>query len=765
MASDQQNINSPNEQEHQHDPGVRKLCAIMFTDIKDFSGKMQRDEVGTMRMLGIHNRMMNDDVNKFGGTVIKTVGDAYLVTFDSVVSATQCAIDVQQAFIQYNTQIKNEDEKITVRIGVHLGDVFVKDKDVFGDGVNIASRIQSMAEVGGVNISESVYQQVQSKLNIKVINLGVPQLKNISTPVKIYQIIVIPTDKARGKLATNLFVFKTILKRKKTKRLIGISFGSLLLIAAVVWYFFFKAAPPPNSLAVLPFDYNGDPGYEYIADGFTDDILSSLSRMTHIKVLSSGSTFRYKNTKISEDSIAKALNVRYLLRGTLILNGDRLKIRFRLVEPREQKDNKNIDYDKSKSGLSQIRSEILREVVGFFETNSSGEYAPKPEAYEHFMSGLEYDRKERKEDNQLAIAELTQAIEKDSTFIPAYLKLASMQLLNHEWAYDLSEKWLIEADNNIRKVLSIDTGNAEAYWLMGRFFNARGDRKKGVEFLEKSIQMDPNFMRAYVTLATEYMFNLGEPAKAVTLLTKAYDIEPTNYNISLNLGICYAMLKKYDEAIEAFRKASERNPEHELPWIDLAHLFELLGKQDSALLSYETALRLNPKNATTAEYLSVLFLNKGEYVRADSTLVASLNYDPSNPRLLYTLGLTKSLRSQKEAAKKTWNEGLRFAEDRAKENPNLSEHYMNMALFNARLGDAGNAITNAQHAYSIDSTDEEMVIGLSRVYAILGKKKEMISWFSRARTMNSEYDATFIAQDLDFQSFKTDEDLIMAAKK
>jgi len=419
--ADEPKINSTHNLESEK--GVRKLCAIMFTDIKDFSGKMQRDEVSTMRMLGIHNRMMTEAVHKYGGVVVKTIGDAFLVTFDSVVSAAQCAVEVQQSFLQYNSQIRNEDEKISVRIGVHLGDVFVKENDVFGDGVNIASRVQSIAEVGGVNISESVYQQVRMKLNIKVLNLGVPQLKGIDQPIKVYQIIVIPTDKASGKFATNLYVAKTILKRKKTKKRIAFGFGIIAILAAL-YFFIFAPEPPPNSLAIIPFDYQGDAQFEYLADGFTDDILSSLQKMKHIKVLSSGSTIRYKKTQKLEDDIAKELGVRYLLRGSLALRGDDLTIRFRLVDPYEQTDVLNRDYDKSKRDLSKIRSEILRQVVSLFESQVQGEYVPKPEAYEHFMSGLEYDRRERKEDNQLAIAELTQAIEKDPNFIPAYIKLA-----------------------------------------------------------------------------------------------------------------------------------------------------------------------------------------------------------------------------------------------------------------------------------------------------------------------------------------------------
>ncbi|MBI3193051.1 MAG: tetratricopeptide repeat protein, partial [Ignavibacteriae bacterium] len=476
------------------------------------------------------------------------------------------------------------------------------------------------------------------------------------------------------------------------------------------------------------------------------------------------STIRYKKTQKLEDEIAKELGVRYLLRGSLALRGDDLTIRFRLVDPYEQSDVINRDYDKSKRDLSKVRSEILRQVVSLFESQVEGEHVPTPEAYEHYMSGLEYDRKERKEDNQLAIAELTQAIEKDPNFIQAYIKLAGTQLLNHEAGYDLNEKWLNEAEKNIRKVLSIDSTNAEGYWLLGRLKIERGERKEGVEVLERVINMEQNPIRAYVTLSNEYLLNMNDPAKAITILTKAYEIEPTHYNISINMGIGFAMLKKYDEAVEAFRRSSTQNPEHELPWINLAYLYEILGKQDSALTSYENAIKLNPANPITTEYLSILLINKKKYERAESTLIACLQFEPSNYRLIYTLGMTKMYRSQPDAAKKVWKDGQKLAEENSKFNPNVSEHYYYLGLFCSRLNENEKAILFAKKAVQIDSS-EQNVMGVARVYSILKNKDELISWFAKAKAMNPEYDVSFIQNDIDLQSYKTDQDLITAARR
>jgi adenylate cyclase len=222
--------------------GQRRLAAIMFTDIKDFSKKMQRNEAATMRMLRDHNRLMTEYITKFDGKVIEKIGDAFLAQFESAVNATRCAIEIQRMVHSRNTGTSDE-EKIIIRVGIHIGDVMIEENDVFGDGVNIASRIQSLAEPGGINISGSVYEQVKNSLNLRVIRLGVPQLKNVKDPVKVYQVLVLPGEKEQKRLSGNLLVAKTYLRRKRTQRVAGLV--SVVLFGIVIsWSYLF--APPEN---------------------------------------------------------------------------------------------------------------------------------------------------------------------------------------------------------------------------------------------------------------------------------------------------------------------------------------------------------------------------------------------------------------------------------------------------------------------------------------------------------------------------------------
>ncbi|MGA2625416.1 MAG: adenylate/guanylate cyclase domain-containing protein [Bacteroidota bacterium] len=766
MASNTPNIDPSKPSSRPAGDETRKLAAIMFTDIKDFSKKMQKNESAAMRMLKAHNQILDETVARNAGTTIKTIGDAYLVSFDSVVSATICAMEAQQAFHQHNSEAKSEEERIDVRIGVHLGDVIVKDKDVFGDGVNIASRIQSIAEVGGVNISDSVYQQVRNKINIRVLNLGVPQLKGIEQPIKVYQVIIVPTDKARGKLATNIFVLKTILKRKKTKRNLGYGFG-IAAVLAFVWMYLLSPAPPSNSLAILPFQNMGDTTNEYIADGFTQDLNTYISKLGEVRVLSEGSTREFKGTKLKDIDIAEKLGVRYLLTGSIEVQGNRVKVRCRLTDPAKKSDLYvgNFD-DNSREEILNNEHEIFRQVALRFQSELADSRTSKTsmDVYDLYLRGLEYDRRAHKEDNQLAISLFQQAVEKDTTFAQGYIKLASTELQQHEQNWDNSERWLVDAERNIKRALALDSSNAEVDWLLGRLSLARGDRKQGISYLQKSIDKNPNLMRSYIYLGNEYLFNLNDPARAIIYFTKAFELEPTNYASATNLGVAYGVQRNYPEAIKSFQRATALNASQEDPWINLGVLFERTFSYDSAEAAYKNALQRNPKDPVAAEYLAALHVIRGHPGEAESVLNSCLRYEPNNYSLLYTLGVAKFQRGQKDTATMVWKDGARLAEAATLANPNVSQNYLYVAFFSARLGLVDSAIAHGKRAVVIDSSYDN-VMGMARIYSILGQKGEMIDWFRRARAMDPEYDASFLATDIDFERYRSDPDLLIAARQ
>ncbi len=748
----------------------RKLAAIMFTDIKDFSKKMQSDEVATIRLLGIHNEMMMIAIAKHRGYVIKTIGDAFLVSFESVIGATQCAIEAQQSFYQYN-QSKPASEKITVRIGVHLGDVFVRDNDVFGDGVNIASRIQSIAEPGGVSISGSVYDQVKNKLDIHVINLGVPQLKNIKEAIKVYQVIIIPTDNARGKLATRMYVAKTVLKRKRTQRLLAMSTIGLALLIVAVWFILHKPflSVTDKTIAVLPFLNIGDPENEYYADGVTEDITTQLSKISNLLVITRASSFAYKASKLSDSVIARDLGVRFLLKGSLQLTHTNLKLTTTLTDVSKNEVVWEKSYDQPRSGIFSIEDQIINTIGDFFELDYSNVLQQSrtlsAEAFESYLRGLYHARKLKKDDNALAMRSFSESIAKDSLFVKAIVSLADAQEYHYEQGWEQSSQLLVEAEKNCEKALRLDPANAHPLAVLGTIIKLRGDAREAVVLYQKALDKDPNNPLALTRLAEMHLFYLNDPATAINLFNKLKVIEPGDWAINANLGIGYAQLKNYPEAIHAFQKSIQLNSHQAISWSNLGYAYERIALFDSAVQCYLTALQKDPTDPLSYESLvSVLLVNKNNFL-AESVLTSGIRLMQNNHMVLYDLGLTYFIGERYKAAEQTFREGLQLVERKILKNPSVSDNFAYQGLFHARLGNAADAVTSAAQALKLDSTNNEILIKVARIYAALGNKEKMLTWFQRAKAMSAEYDAAYLATAIDFEKFRNDPDLLLMAKQ
>jgi len=763
MASNSPHIDPSTSSSRLGGEETRKLAAIMFTDIKDFSRKMQKDEAATMRMLKIHNQILDETVKKNGGTLVKTIGDAYLVSFDSVVNATLCAIEAQQMFHQHNSKANLPDQKIEVRIGVHLGDVIVKDRDVFGDGVNIASRIQSIAGVGGVNISDSVYQQVRNKINIRVLNLGVPQLKGIDQPVKVYQVIIIPTDKSRGKLATELLVLRTILKRTRTRRMLAWTILSIAVI--VLGSIYFLSPAPTNSIAVLPFEYIGEPASEYIADGITDELIERLSKLPKVLVISRSGSFFYKGKNIPEKDIAKELGVRYLIKGRMKVFGDEVSVEPRLLEPAKGIMVWSAPYDVLKTDIMRLQDEIPRQVALHMKV----EFAPEQqkgsfEAYDLYQRGIFELRKRKKENNPVAIAYFNQAIEKDPQFPRGYYGLAMSELYNYELGWDRKEQWLDQAEQHCQKALSLDSTLAEAYGVFGRLAIDRGDLNKGVSLLEHAIQLNPNDKTSLIALGIQYNQNLNDPTKAISLFLRAQQVDPTDFYGSFNVGYGYYMLRNYPEAIKLFRQSLALSPSFEQTWINLAATYEKISEYDSASEAMKTILQIDPTNSDIRANLSDLYLTLGKPAQAESTVNVGIKLDPLNYKLWYTLGHIQQHSYNGKEAISTWQRGLQLVENDAAQNPHSAEPKLYAAMFKARLGYVDEAISLSKQAVALDSTSD-IVVGVARIYAILNDKEQTLEWFRRAKSMSSDFDEAFLKTDIDFENVQGDPELLSIARR
>ncbi|MBM4166083.1 MAG: tetratricopeptide repeat protein [Ignavibacteria bacterium] len=665
---------------HEH----RRLAAIMFTDIKDYSKKMQSDESAALRMLEIHNQMMRENIARYEGTVVKTVGDAFLVSFDSVINATECAVECQERFIEYNKE-KEEHQKIVIRVGVHLGDIIEKDNDVFGDGVNIASRIQSMAEPGGINISESVYQQVRNKLDLPYLSLGAPQLKNIKEAIKIYQIII-GDGKQRSPFATQWLIFKTLMRRREWKRrlAIGIPLALLCLFFGLSfdnypkiqkfradnlpWFYSLKSVE--GKVAVLPFE-NNSKLEDYAVNGMTDEVISSLGSIKGLFILDRNAVIKYDIKELPKNErelpalpqIAEELGVRYVIKGLVRNAGDKLRISYEVYD--NQKSKKTVgklDEDFSEENIlgvqERLAGSIAKELRITVTKEQQAAIAAKTQvnskAYDFSLRGLDYLRRNTKRDNEFALQMFEKAVALDTSFALGYAELAYAQWLHYSWYGSGGKDLLDHSLKNAQRAQQLNPQLGEAYRVIGAVYSMApplaSNYTDDVNALNKAIELNPNDAISYYLLGSVY--ERKDLNQSLSYYEQAIQRSPSNSLFYLGKGRALMKNKMLDSAIAIVREAIEYQPDQIQGYLQLGNLFiqkENLGEAEN---SFRRAIQLQPDN--TAGYLGLakMYRQLGKYEDALTQYQSALLRDSTNREVYFGLGESNlSLRTLKDARK------------------------------------------------------------------------------------------------------------------
>src|SRR5712692_1408357 len=407
---------------------TRKLAAIMFTDMVGFSRQMGADEVHMLRLLDIHNQIIQQAVAAHHGTVIKTVGDAFLVDFPSVVHAVQCAQRIQTQFRSHNAE-KEAAEQIHVRIGIHSGDIVQRDGDVFGDGVNIASRLQTLAEPDSICLSHGVYKEVEKKLPLgTVVALGRPKLKGIAERFPVYALLLAPPKGFRQ----TLNVQRWKLKQKKRAWQVAAALLTVGVVSAgtlVIRARYFPATPQslsqesaptgtpslplPDkpSLVVLPFvNMSGEAEQDYFSDGLTEDLTTDLSRISTLFVIARNTAFTYKGKAANVHDIGKELGVRYVLEGSVQRAGEQVRIVAQLVDTTTDAHVWSERFDRPFTDIFALQDEIVQKIVTTLRLQLTLEeqgwivrkHTDNLEAYDSLLRGVEYYRRYTKEGNAQA---------------------------------------------------------------------------------------------------------------------------------------------------------------------------------------------------------------------------------------------------------------------------------------------------------------------------------------------------------------------------
>ncbi|MBI3189343.1 MAG: hypothetical protein HYZ33_01715 [Ignavibacteriales bacterium] len=749
-----------------HSESVRKLAAIMFTDIVSFSKQMGKDEHATLTLLDIHNNIVSQIIEKHKGRIIKSIGDAFFVEFDSSVSAVACAIETQTTLKEHN-EAHPEEHPIVIRIGVHVGDVVKKNNDLFGDGVNIAARIQPKAEPGGICISEDVARQVRGKINLPMVKVGVGDLKNIDIPIILYQ-VALPWLKIKPAPA---HPFKHFISDNKK---ILVAMSAVLLVGLLGWFgysFFSQRISVPageRSLVVLPFINAGEATNDFLVDGITDGIHKHLSKLKGALIISQSSTQKYKGNAVPMENIAGEMGVRFVLSGNVQLTATDIHLIVSLYDGKVKTTLWEERYDKPRSEITSAGEQVEAKIFELFEANMNVHQLHtttiSSEAYEDYLRGLYQSNKPGSSDNALAIEYYTKAVNKQPDFLTAMLALAEAKVRHYEYGWDNRRDILNEAETMLQNVLKHERTDAQALAIYGSIEQLRGNQTKAMEYYQQSLNADPSNLMALTRIGITYFQNLGEPAKAVTHFKRAHEISPNGWMTNSNLGIGYAALKNFSEAKRMFWKAAELQPDNENPWMNLGIVYERLGARDSSLYCYQRAVELEPANMRTYENFLPFTLAIQQYSLTESLAINAMKYLPSNQELFYFLGLAREHSGKNSDAQNTFKQGLRMTQFKLQKNELVADYHMYASLFSAKMHLRTDAILSAQKALELDSTNSYAVLNRAKVAAILGEKEDMLSWYEKARTLNSDFDAAYLATAIEFEQYRNDADLLLVAR-
>jgi adenylate cyclase len=593
----------------------RKLAAILSADVKGYSRLMGEDEEGTIRTLNAYKEVMANLIQQHHGRVVDAPGDNLLAEFGSVVDAVQCAVEIQKKLKTRNAELA-ENRKMEFRIGVNLGDVVEDGEQILGDGVNIAARLESLSEVGGVCISGTAFDHVKNKLNLGYKYLGEQTVKNISEPVRVYRVLMEP--EAAGK----------VIGEKKAKpekwgwKAIAVVAVVVLVAGGLIWNFYLRgpqierarmekmAFPLPDkpSIAVLPFaNMSGSAEQEYFCDGITDQIITSLSLIPNLFVIARNSTFVYKGKAVKVQKVAEEMGVRYVLEGSVQRSEGRVRILVQLIDAIKGIHLWSERYDRDLKDLFVLQDEIARQIMTALQVKlTEGEYASgiaestsNLKALECYWRAAEHFFRFAEEDNAAARQWAQKAIELDPKFAGGWAQMGWTYLQDVNFGWSKSPVQSMErALECAQKAIGLSDSCAKAYGLMGyiNLLNRKFD--EAIENGEKAVRINPNDPIMLSILAGIMHYN-GKFDESIALMKNAMRLSPYYPAIFLvQLSMSYFLAGRYEEALATGELMLSRAHKGEfspfMAHMSLAEAYIGLGQDQKARAHVEEMLKINP---------------------------------------------------------------------------------------------------------------------------------------------------------------------------
>jgi len=607
----------------------RKLTAVLSADAVEYSRLMAEDETATVKTIATYREIMTSLIKQHRGRVVDSPGDNVLAEFSSVVDAVQCAVAVQNEFQTRNAELP-ENRRMEFRIGINLGDVIDEENRLYGDGVNIAARLESLADPGGICVSKTAFDQIETKLPLGYEYLGEQSVKNIPKPVGAYRVLTRP-DAAGKVIGEKRFLGRFSRKTAMTAIIV------LLVVAGglVGWNIYLQqskkvepasvenmALPLPEkpSIAVLPFDnMSDDPNQEVFSDGITEEIISSLSKTEQLFVIARNSTFTYKGKPVKVKQVAEELGVRYVLEGSVRKTEDRVRVTAQLIDATKGHHLWSERYDRELKDIFAVQDEITMKIVTALqiELTEGEQIRMMASGYKNLdvllkaMELLSLWRHGTIE-SHMRHGQIAQEVIDMAPELPVGYRSLGWY---HWWLArtgKLPRENMKKAFEMAQKAISLDESDALSHALLGSIYIRMRQYEKAIASGERSIELDPNGAQVHLLLGQSLNY-AGRPEEAIVKTKKGIRLNPfPNYMYYRELGIAYNQMGQYEKALTEFKKAHQLVPES--PWVigDLAITYSLLDQQEEARILAAKCVELAP-------FVSVSFISNSPFKNQEFT--------------------------------------------------------------------------------------------------------------------------------------------------
>ena len=566
----------------------------MFTDVVGYTSLTQKNEALALRLLQGHERLLRPIFRKHHGKEVKTVGDSFLVEFASALEAVECAGDVQNSMRELNSTL-NPNERFMLRIGIHVGDVVHSRGDVYGDAVNVASRIESLAEPGSVCISQQVYDHVRTKSEVATVYLGKQQLKNVDLPVDTYR-VVLPWEKKPS------------------------------------------PAPPAASshrVAILPLtNISPDPNDEYFSDGMTEELISAVSKVGELRVISRTSVMKYKGAGKTVGEIARELNVGAVLEGSVRKAGARLRITMQLIDVKSDEHLWSQSYDRNLDDVFAIQSDIAERVAEALEVHLLAKERQRIEkkatesieAYTLYLKGLHYRSEKTEEGLKKAIRYFEEALLKDSRFALAYQGMADCYAQLAEDGLLPPNEGFPKARVFAEKALELDSMMAAAHATLGSILeDYHWDFSSAEKEFERALALNPNYGQVCHSYGA-HLACVGRLDEAVREIGRAQELNPLALEVNDCAAVIFNCVNQYDKALESCMTMLRIDPDYFPAHQHLAEVYLHRAQFEDAIEVLERAVQISKGASAVRGRLGYAYAVSGRE-REARNLLADLQED------------------------------------------------------------------------------------------------------------------------------------------